>query len=134
MRPFRRATFLPLKLILSAFLLTLLFHLSAGCSTIHTGQRTDFSRSGPPDPKNNLQQSLIISHDSNEFLQNPKLLQRIRRGPHGYFRYINSIFAEAVCVRFQQYLDEIPNVNLHGDAHSDLNLFCLYRVCERPEL
>jgi len=44
-------------------------------------------------------------------------LQRIRQGPHGYFRYINKIFAEAVCVRFQEHLGQIPYVNLHGDAH-----------------
>jgi hypothetical protein len=44
-------------------------------------------------------------------------LQRILQGPHGYFRYINTLFAEAVCARFQEHLGEIPNVNLHGDPH-----------------
>jgi hypothetical protein len=117
MRPFRRATFLPLPLFLSAFLLTLLLHLSAGCSTIHTAQRADSSRSSRPEPKNILQQSFIISPDSNELAENPKLLERILGGPHGYFRYMNTPFAEAVCMSFHEYLGDIPSVNLHGDAH-----------------
>jgi hypothetical protein len=117
MRPFRRATFLPLPLILSAFLLTVLFHPLAGCSTIHTGQKGDYTKSRPPEPKDNLQNSLTISPDSDELGQNPELLQRILEDPHGYFRYINTPFAEAVCVGFQEYLGEIPKVNLHGDAH-----------------
>jgi hypothetical protein len=67
--------------------------------------------------KSNTQQSLIISPDLDEFSQNPKLLDRILRGPHGYFRFINEIFAEEVCVRFRDDLSWIPNGNLQGDAH-----------------
>ena len=39
-----------------------------------------------PVAKSSTQKSLIISPDLDEFSQNPKLLQRILRGPHGYFR------------------------------------------------
>jgi len=106
-----------LQFILCLFLLTLLFHPSADGSTIHSGQRTDSSRSSPPGSKDTLQESLAISPESNELAQNPKLLQRILEGPHGYFRYINTPFAESVCERFQEYLGDIPNVNLHGDPH-----------------
>jgi hypothetical protein len=50
-------------------------------------------------------------------LQKPELLERILKDPHGYFRYINKPFAQAVCVSFQEYLSEIPDVNLQGDPH-----------------
>jgi hypothetical protein len=117
MKPLNRASFGVLHLILFIVLLTLLFHPLAGCSTIHSGQRADSSRSIHPEQKNNQQESLTISPDSGEFLQNPKLLERILEGPHNYFRFINMKFAEAVCLRFQKELGVIPNVNLHGDAH-----------------
>jgi len=94
-----------------------LFQSSAGCSTIYSGQEGNSSKSRPPEPKANLQQDLTISPDSHELAENPKLLQRILEGPHGYFRYINTLFAESVCVRFQEYPGQIPNVNLQGDAH-----------------
>jgi hypothetical protein len=67
--------------------------------------------------KSSAHQGLVISADLDEFLQNPKLLKRILRGPHGYFRFINEIFAEEVCVRFRDDLGWIPNGNLQGDAH-----------------
>ncbi len=126
MQPFSRAIFVLLQLILSAVTLTLLFHPSADGSTIHSGQREYSSRSSTPEPRNILQQSLTISPDSNELAQNPKLLERILQGPHDYFRFINIRFAEAVCVRFQEYLGEIPNVNLQGDPHLEN-----YAVTER---
>jgi len=117
MKSLNRSIVVLLRLIVSAFLLTVLFRPLAGCSTIKTGQRADGSRSSPPETISNLQQSLTISPDSNELAENPKLLETIVEDPYGYFRYINTPFAEAVCVRFQEYLGEIPNVNLHGDAH-----------------
>jgi len=117
MRPSSKAISVLLRLVVCGVILTFLFHPAAGCSTIHTGQRAGFSRSSPPEHINNLQQSLIILPDSDELVQNPQLLERILQGPHGYFRFINAIFAETVCVRFQEYLGDIPNVNLYGDAH-----------------
>jgi hypothetical protein len=126
MRPFSRSSFLIFHLILSSVLLTLLFYPSADGSTIHSGQKAHSSKSRPPEPTANLQQNLTISPDSDELAENPKLLQRILQGPHGYFRYINTLFAEAACESFQEYLDEIPKVNLHGDAHLEN-----YAVTER---
>jgi len=103
--------------IFSAVLLTLLFSPPADSSTIHSAKTKLSSRSGSSEPRNNLQQSLTISPDSDELSQNPKLLERILQGPHNYFRFIDIRFAEAVCERFQEYLGEIPKVNLQGDAH-----------------
>ena len=75
------------------------------------------SRPSTSETTTNLQHSLTISPDSSEFVQNPKLLERILQGPHNYFRFINIRFAEAVCVRIQKQLGAIPHVNLQGDAH-----------------
>jgi hypothetical protein len=119
-KPFSRSLWVALHALSGAVLLTLLV-LPNGCSADNSANRSrktePFLRASTPAPKKNLQQSLIISPDYYELSQNPKLLQRIRRGPHGYFRYINIIFAETVCVRFQEHLGGIPKVNLHGDAH-----------------
>jgi hypothetical protein len=52
-----------------------------------------------------------------DFTRNPPLLARILARPHGYFRFINTTFAETVCQEFRDDLDELPTVNLHGDAH-----------------
>ena len=117
MKLFNKSISVLLRLIVCVFLLTLLFHLSAGCSPIHSGQRAGSSRPSPPEQKDIQQESLAISPNSNEFLQNPKLLKRILEGPYNYFRFTNIRFAEAVCLSFQQQLGVVPNVNLQGDAH-----------------
>ena len=117
MKLFNKSIFVLLRLLVCVFLLTLLFHLSAGCSPIHSGQRADSSKSSPPEQENIQQASLTISPGSDEFLQNPKLLERILEGPYNYFRFTNIRFAEAVCLSFQQQLGVVPNVNLQGDAH-----------------
>jgi hypothetical protein len=126
MRPFSRANFVVFQLILSASLLTILFHRSADGSTIHSEETKLSSGSSIPEPRNNLQNSLTISPDSYEIWQNPKLLERILEEPHNYFRFINIGFAEAVCVPFQKQLGAIPKVNLQGDAHLEN-----YAVTER---
>jgi len=108
------------QLLFCAVILALLFPpdtFSADGSTSHSRKTGLSSNPSTPVAKSNTQQSLIISPDADEFSQNPKLLTRIVRGPHGYFRFINEIFAEEVCVRFRDDLGWIPNVNLQGDAH-----------------
>jgi hypothetical protein len=52
-----------------------------------------------------------------DFSDNPGLLERIMRSPHGYYRFINRRFSQAVCRRFRDLLSGMPTVNLHGDAH-----------------
>jgi hypothetical protein len=119
-RLFTRSLWKLLQLLFCAVILALLFPpdtFSADGSTSHSEKTGLSSRVSTPVAKSTTQQSLLISPDLEEFSQNPKLLDRILQGPHGYFRFINEIFAEEVCVRFRNDLGWIPNVSLHGDAH-----------------
>lgn len=67
--------------------------------------------------QNHLSNPLFVDPATQDFSRNPKLLQRIRSGPHGYFRFINIIFSQEVCRRFEHLLTDAPSLNLHGDAH-----------------
>lgn len=109
-----------LQLLFCAVVVALLFPpgtFSADGLTSHSRKTALSSNPSTPVAQNSTQKGLIISPDLDEFSQNPKLLDRILRGPHSYFRFINEIFAEEVCVRFQDDLGWIPNGNLQGDAH-----------------
>lgn len=61
--------------------------------------------------------ALYVAPSSYDFDENPKLLERILASPHGYFRFVNVRFSEEVCRRFSDVIDQVPVVNLHGDAH-----------------
>lgn len=63
-----------------------------------------------PDP-------LFVDPATQEFSQNPELRDRIVANPHGYFRFINIRFGQAVCDQFANLLAANPSLNLHGDAH-----------------
>ena len=52
-----------------------------------------------------------------DFSQNPALLERIKSGPHGYLRFINILFCQEVCRRFEGFMIATPSFNLHGDSH-----------------
>ena len=120
MKLFSRSLCVLLQLLFCAVILALLFFpdaSSAEGSTSHSRKTGLSSNPSTPVAKSTTQQSLLISPDLDEFSQNPKLLKRILRGPHGYFRFINEIFAEEICVRLRDGLGWIPNVSLHGDAH-----------------
>ncbi len=67
--------------------------------------------------KNDAANPLYTDPALHDFSSNPELLERIRSGPHGYFRFINKIFASEVCRRFDAMIADNPSVNLHGDAH-----------------
>lgn len=73
--------------------------------------------SRPSMPESTLAQRLFVSPSSYDFSRNPRLLDRIESGPHGYFRFINIAFSQAVCERFRSATQNVPPVNLHGDAH-----------------
>lgn len=60
---------------------------------------------------------LYISPETQNFSKNPNLLERIKKSPHGYFRFINILFSQEVCKRFEDKLAGTPSFNLHGDAH-----------------
>lgn len=60
---------------------------------------------------------LFINPAELDFSSNPELLERILAAPHGYFRFINIAFSNAVCRRFKNSMTNAPALNLHGDAH-----------------
>jgi Uncharacterized protein conserved in bacteria (DUF2252) len=60
---------------------------------------------------------LYVAPASYDFAHNRPLLARVRSHPHGYFRFINIPFSQAVCERFRDEIGGMPAVNLHGDAH-----------------
>lgn len=60
---------------------------------------------------------LFVDPRTKDFSENPKLLDRILSGPHGYFRFVNVPFSQAVCRRLRTIEEQPPSVNLHGDAH-----------------
>lgn len=60
---------------------------------------------------------LFVDPATQDFRRNPELLERVKSGPHGYLRFINIRFSEAVCNRFANLLQANPSLNLHGDAH-----------------
>lgn len=62
-------------------------------------------------------EELYVSPLSYDFSSNPRLLDRIQEGPHGYFRFTNAPFSRVVCSRLRSVLTGVPSVNLHGDAH-----------------
>lgn len=61
--------------------------------------------------------SIAIDPADFDFSESPDLLERITDNEYGYFRFINREFAEKVCQRFAGVLEDMPTVNLHGDAH-----------------
>lgn len=68
-------------------------------------------------PRPSLAEALAVTARPSELAANPQLLARLRGSPHGYFRSVNVPFARAVCERFQDVAEDLPAVNLHGDAH-----------------
>jgi hypothetical protein len=47
----------------------------------------------------------------------PDLVATLAATPHGYFRFVNSGFAAETCRLFADVVGQLPEVNLHGDAH-----------------
>jgi hypothetical protein len=60
---------------------------------------------------------LVVPQDDPQLLRLPALRERLRRGPHDYFRFINARFTSLVCERIAGRLASQPTVTLHGDAH-----------------
>jgi hypothetical protein len=101
-----------------ALLLAVTCGLSGSCSC---GSRPHPGATDPPPavdpPSSDPEDALYSSPGSYDFSRNPLLLDRIVASPHGYFRFINVLFSEAVCRRFAEDIRGMPAVNLHGDAH-----------------
>ena len=64
-----------------------------------------------------VDQRFLLRLKDYDFPRNPKLLDRVVASPHGYFRFINQAFSEAVCQDYRMEIGRLPVVNLHGDAH-----------------
>jgi len=60
---------------------------------------------------------LAVDPADPRFVGRQDLLAKLRATPHGYFRFINGGFAAETCRLFADVLDQMPEVNLHGDAH-----------------
>lgn len=60
---------------------------------------------------------LYVDPTEFDFSENQQLLERIKSGPHGYFRFINRPFSAEICRRFANDFVSLPPLNLHGDAH-----------------
>ncbi len=74
-------------------------------------------RRADADETSGLADRIYVSPAAFDFSENPKLLDRILRSPHGYFRFINTPFSQAACERYASLYAGVPEVNLHGDAH-----------------
>jgi Uncharacterized protein conserved in bacteria (DUF2252) len=60
---------------------------------------------------------LDVTPDTARLADNPALRARLIASPHGYFRFINIPFMNAVCRRVRAESNTLPTVTLHGDAH-----------------
>jgi hypothetical protein len=72
---------------------------------------------GQPVLRTAIVRALRVSPESPELVARPALVDRLRKSPHDYFRFVNRPFADAVCALFDDVRDSLPDVNLHGDAH-----------------
>lgn len=64
-----------------------------------------------------LAEALAVTTSPQDLAASPQLLARLRGSAHGYFRFVNVPFSQSVCERFQDTVQDLPAVNLHGDAH-----------------
>jgi hypothetical protein len=70
--------------------------------------------------------TLLVDPASPALQSNEKLRQRLARGPHDYFRYLNGPFREVLCRHLSAGQREAASVTLHGDPHLEQ-----YAVTER---
>ena len=86
----------------------------AGCSTAGSGRASGReATAGSSQPA-----SLALTEEEVDALADrPDLADRVRSDPYAYFRLLASAFSRRVCVEFDGLIDEMPLVNLHGDAH-----------------
>jgi hypothetical protein len=82
--------------------------LSAACAPA----RPPAAPAGPRLPEG---RPLDVDPAAPELQRTPALRERLRSGPHAYFRFVNRAFAHIVCQRFADV--DLPAVTLHGDAH-----------------
>jgi Ser/Thr protein kinase RdoA (MazF antagonist) len=61
--------------------------------------------------------ALRIASEAPALEARPAPAARLRETPHNYFRFIDRPFSEVVCGLFDEVMESLPEVNLHGDAH-----------------
>jgi hypothetical protein len=61
--------------------------------------------------------SLGVDPTDPRFVGRGDLVLRLRTSVHDYFRFVNAAFAAETCSLFADVVDQMPEVNLHGDAH-----------------
>ena len=61
--------------------------------------------------------SLGVDPTDPRFVGHGDLVLRLRTSVHDYFRFVNAGFAAETCSLFADVVDQMPEVNLHGDAH-----------------
>jgi len=83
--------------------------LFSGCST-----QLRIERNQSPEISDN---PFYLNPTTPEFVQNPALREKLQGSVYNYFRFTNIPFSKAVCQDFVKILDQMPLVNLHGDAH-----------------
>lgn len=92
----------------------------AGCSTAGSGavrSRASSTDHAPPT-------ALALTPVELEALADrPDLLAHVRSEPYAYFRLLANAFSQRVCAEFEGQIDEMPLVNLHGDAHLEQYAF-----------
>jgi len=62
-------------------------------------------------------EAMLSEARDRDYAANPALLDRVRASPHAFFRSVNRSFSDSVCAAFADWVQDAPEVNLHGDAH-----------------
>ncbi|MGH7572779.1 MAG: DUF2252 family protein [Gemmatimonadota bacterium] len=83
----------------------------AGCSMTQPGARRG------PDPTVPSSSLSLTEAEIDVLARRPDLLRRVRTDPYTYFRLLTNAFSQRACAEFEALADEMPLVNLHGDAH-----------------
>lgn len=78
---------------------------------------TSVASAGETSPNVLAADPLAVSFEPKLFVEQPKLLERLRSRPFAYFRFIAAPFARAVCEELHDDIARMPTVNLHGDLH-----------------
>lgn len=86
----------------------------AGCSTAGTRTTPGRERTAGSSPPASLE---LTPTELDALAGRPDLLARVRSDPYAYFRLLATASSRRVCAEFDNLVDEMPLVNLHGDAH-----------------
>lgn len=89
----------------------------AGCSTAGSGAARGRNGMDRPTGVAGSASLELTEAELDGLADRPDLLLRVRSDPYAYFRLLAGTFSRRVCAEFDRSIDEMPLVNLHGDAH-----------------